>query len=82
MLVNIWSSQKYNDLYKMLRLRKCRYLNNDILVWFFSVQVHKENIDKVPNALPGRHDIEIEIYGMEGIPDKDLADHAQKANGE
>lgn len=44
------------------------------------MQVHKENIDKVPNALPGRHDIEIEIYGMEGIPEKDLVDHAQKAN--
>ncbi|XP_072043069.1 uncharacterized protein [Amphiura filiformis] len=44
------------------------------------MQVHKENIDKVPNALPGRHDIEIEIYGMEGIPDKDLQEHAAKAN--
>ncbi|XP_071966022.1 BUB3-interacting and GLEBS motif-containing protein ZNF207-like [Antedon mediterranea] len=42
------------------------------------MQVHKENIDKVPNAVPGRHDIEIEIYGMEGIPEADLKSHQEK----
>ncbi|PIK37391.1 putative zinc finger protein [Apostichopus japonicus] len=42
------------------------------------MQVHKENMDKVPNALPNRTDIEIEIYGMEGIPEKDLKEHAAK----
>ncbi|XP_029013562.1 BUB3-interacting and GLEBS motif-containing protein ZNF207-like [Betta splendens] len=36
------------------------------------MQVHKETIDGVPNALPGRTDIELEIYGMEGIPEKDM----------
>ncbi|TUC02890.1 Rhomboid-related protein 3 [Bagarius yarrelli] len=36
------------------------------------MQVHKETIDGVPNAIPGRTDIELEIYGMEGIPDKDM----------
>ncbi len=35
-------------------------------------KVHKETIDGVPNAIPGRIDIELEIYGMEGIPDKDM----------
>lgn len=30
------------------------------------MQVHKETIDKVPNSLPLRSNIEIEIYGMEG----------------
>lgn len=30
------------------------------------MQVHKEAIDKVPNSLPTRSNIEIEIYGMEG----------------
>ncbi|XP_067315602.1 BUB3-interacting and GLEBS motif-containing protein ZNF207b isoform X2 [Pseudorasbora parva] len=38
------------------------------------MQVHKETIDAVPNAIPGRTDIELEIYGMEGIPDKDMQD--------
>ncbi|XP_062304382.1 BUB3-interacting and GLEBS motif-containing protein ZNF207b [Osmerus eperlanus] len=36
------------------------------------MQVHKETIDGVPNAIPGRIDIELEIYGMEGIPEKDM----------
>ncbi|XP_034389991.1 BUB3-interacting and GLEBS motif-containing protein ZNF207b isoform X2 [Cyclopterus lumpus] len=36
------------------------------------MQVHKETIDSVPNAIPGRVDIELEIYGMEGIPEKDM----------
>lgn len=36
------------------------------------LQVHKETIDGVPNAIPGRTDIELEIYGMEGIPEKDM----------
>jgi len=39
------------------------------------MQVHKQTIDKVPNALPNRSNIEIEIYGMEGIPDQDLKEH-------
>ncbi|XP_053300235.1 BUB3-interacting and GLEBS motif-containing protein ZNF207 isoform X3 [Pleuronectes platessa] len=36
------------------------------------MQVHKETIEGVPNAIPGRTDIELEIYGMEGIPEKDM----------
>lgn len=41
-------------------------------VTFLLLQVHKETIDAVPNAIPGRTDIELEIYGMEGIPEKDM----------
>lgn len=36
------------------------------------MQVHKETMDKVPNALANRNNIEIEIYGMEGIPEDDV----------
>lgn len=45
------------------------------------MQVHKEAIDKVPNSLPNRSNIEIEIYGMEGIPANDLKDHEKNKNG-
>lgn len=45
------------------------------------MQVHKEAIDKVPNSLPNRSNIEIEIYGMEGIPAQDLKDHEKGKNG-
>ena len=44
-------------------------------------QVHKEKVDKVPNALPGRNNIEIEIYGMEGIPEEDMKAHEQQKAG-
>lgn len=39
------------------------------------LQVHKENVTKVPNAKPGRESTEIEIYGMQGIPPDVLAAH-------
>nr|CAG4636370.1 EOG090X0A5X [Eubosmina coregoni]SVE69949.1 EOG090X0A5X [Eubosmina coregoni] len=46
------------------------------------MQVHKETLDRVPNSLPTRGNIEIEIYGMEGIPEADIRDHeAQKQSG-
>ncbi|CRK93359.1 CLUMA_CG006900, isoform A [Clunio marinus] len=45
------------------------------------MQVHKEAVDKVPNSLPNRSNIEIEIYGMEGIPAQDLKDHEKQKNG-
>lgn len=45
------------------------------------MQVHKEQIDKVPNSLPNRSNIEIEIYGMEGIPQEDLKNHERQKNG-
>ena len=43
----------------------------------FIVQVHKETVDKIPNALPHRNNIEIEIYGMEGIPEADVKEHEE-----
>jgi hypothetical protein len=45
------------------------------------MQVHKETIDKVPNSLPNRTNIEIEIYGMEGIPAADLREHERQRLG-
>ncbi|RMX57872.1 hypothetical protein pdam_00022837 [Pocillopora damicornis] len=42
------------------------------------MQVHKETISTIPNSVPNRGDPEIEIYGMEGIPEKDLKERQQK----
>lgn len=44
-------------------------------------QVHKEIINSVPNALPSRDNIEIEIYGMEGIPEEDKRAHERLKSG-
>lgn len=43
--------------------------------------VHKETIDKIPNSLPGRGSTEIEIYGMEGIPEADVKKHEAEVLG-
>eukprot|EP00794_Sanderia_malayensis_P009105 gene9105-10078_t len=43
----------------------------------FKSLVHKEPITAIPNALPDKGDPEIEIYGMEGIPDKDMKEREQ-----
>lgn len=45
------------------------------------MQVHKETIDKVPNSVPNRSNIEIEIFGMDGIPPEDLKDHERQKTG-
>jgi hypothetical protein len=42
------------------------------------MQVHKENIDKVPNSIKGREDINVEICGMENIPQADLIEHERQ----
>ena len=33
------------------------------------LQVHKDSLDKVPNAIPGREDPELVIHGIEGVPE-------------
>uniref|UniRef100_W8BSH4 Zinc finger protein 207 n=1 Tax=Ceratitis capitata TaxID=7213 RepID=W8BSH4_CERCA len=45
------------------------------------MQVHKETVDKVPNSLPNRSNIEIEIFGMDGIPAEDVREHERQKNG-
>jgi hypothetical protein len=41
-------------------------------------QVHKESLDKVENALPNRNGLDIEIFGMEGIPEDVIGQHTQR----
>ncbi|PWN52880.1 hypothetical protein IE53DRAFT_306334, partial [Violaceomyces palustris] len=46
-------------------------------------QVHKAEPDRLENTLPGRDTFDVEIYGMEGIPEKDLQEWmARKASGD
>ena len=41
-------------------------------------QVHKESLNGVENALPNRQGLDIEIFGMEGIPEDVLQQHNQR----
>lgn len=41
-------------------------------------QVHKEQLTEIENALPNRAGIDVEIFGMEGIPEDVLQAHQQR----
>ncbi|KAJ5106499.1 Zinc finger BED-type predicted [Penicillium angulare] len=41
-------------------------------------QVHKEQLTEIENALPNRVGLDVEIFGMEGIPDDVLQAHHQR----
>jgi hypothetical protein len=41
-------------------------------------QVHKEQLSTVDNALPNRSSLEIEIFGMEGVPEDIVQTHNQR----
>ena len=41
-------------------------------------QVHKEGLGSIENALPNRAGLEVEIFGMEGIPDDVVQSHNQR----
>ena len=41
-------------------------------------QVHKETLAQVENALEGREGLDVEIFGMEGIPEDALLQHHQQ----
>ncbi|KAK4246576.1 hypothetical protein C7999DRAFT_33008 [Corynascus novoguineensis] len=41
-------------------------------------QVHKETLSNVENALPNRQGLDIEIFGMEGVPEDIIQQHNQR----
>lgn len=41
-------------------------------------QVHKETLTSVDNSLPNRQGLEVEIFGMEGIPEEVVQAHNQR----
>jgi hypothetical protein len=41
-------------------------------------QVHKETLTTIENALPNRSNLDVEIFGMEGIPDDVVSSHNQR----
>ena len=41
-------------------------------------QVHKETLEQVENALPNRSGLEVEIFGMEGIPQDAAESHKNR----
>jgi len=46
------------------------------------IQVHKETLDKIPEALPNKNSVDIDIYGMQGIPEEDIREHERLKRGD
>ncbi|PIG88914.1 C2H2 finger domain protein [Aspergillus arachidicola] len=44
-------------------------------------QVHKEQLSAVDNALPNRQSLDVEIFGMEGVPEDIIQSHNQRVTG-
>ena len=45
-------------------------------------QVHKETLTTIENALPNRSNLDVEIFGMEGIPADVVQSHNQRVLGQ
>ena len=45
-------------------------------------QVHKETLASIENALPNRAGLDVEIFGMEGIPEDIVTAHQQRVIGQ
>lgn len=41
-------------------------------------QVHKETLEVIENAIPGRESVDVEIFGMEGIPEPEMITHRNR----
>lgn len=50
----------------------------DIGLSVHMTQVHKETLSVIENALPNRSGLEVEIFGMEGIPEDIVQSHKQR----
>merc|ERR1712230_293470 len=64
---------------KHFKCERCgRRLNTAGSLSVHMSQVHKENLTAVDNALPNRAGLDIEIFGMEGIPEDVAVQHNQR----
>ncbi len=45
-------------------------------------QVHKETLTSIENALPNRSNLDVEIFGMEGIPEDVVSSHTTRVHSQ
>ncbi|MCJ1476413.1 hypothetical protein MMC13_005079 [Lambiella insularis] len=64
---------------KHFKCERCgRRLNTAGGLSVHMTQVHKETLTSIENALPNRSNLDVEIFGMEGIPDDVVSSHNQR----
>ena len=63
-------------------LKVLRPSNADTGLSVHMTQVHKESLASIENALPNRAGLDVEIFGMEGIPEDIVTAHQQRVIGQ
>lgn len=67
-----FDEEKVLILHQKARHFKCQLchkkLNTASGMVIHAMQVHKEKLEAVPNAKAGRESVDLEIYGMQGVP--------------
>ncbi|KAI9853877.1 MAG: hypothetical protein M1830_006618, partial [Pleopsidium flavum] len=64
---------------KHFKCERCgRRLNTAGGLSVHMTQVHKETLDSIENALPNRSNLDVEIFGMEGVPGDVVTSHNQR----
>ncbi|RHY28826.1 hypothetical protein DYB32_007390 [Aphanomyces invadans] len=68
----VFDDEKVLIMHQKARHFKCNYCNKKLSTASGMVvhvaQVHHETILHVPNAKPGKESVDVEVYGMEGVP--------------
>ncbi|CAF9912863.1 MAG: hypothetical protein HETSPECPRED_001225 [Heterodermia speciosa] len=68
---------------KHFKCERCgRRLNTAGGLSVHMTQVHKESLASIENALPNRAGLDVEIFGMEGIPEDIVTAHQQRVIGQ
>ena len=74
----LWKAVKHSRRYTLcIALLQTTYLTCPGLSVHMN-QVHKENLTHVENAIGGRQGLDIEIFGMEGVPSEIIDQHNQQ----
>lgn len=75
----MWTATEYGWRYAITSKHKKRIQKaNFIGLSVHMSQVHKEQLSEVDNALPNRSSLDIEIFGMEGVPEDVIQAHNQR----
>ncbi|MCJ1245886.1 hypothetical protein MMC30_003090 [Trapelia coarctata] len=68
---------------KHFKCERCgRRLNTAGGLSVHMTQVHKETLTTIENALPNRSNLDVEIFGMEGIPEDVVGSHNQRVRSQ
>ncbi|KAG0645734.1 BUB3-interacting and GLEBS motif-containing [Hyphodiscus hymeniophilus] len=73
-----YCERDFDDLKILISHQKAKHFKCERCLSVHMNQVHKETLTMVDNSLPNRQGLEVEIFGMEGIPEDVAQAHNQR----